>query len=352
MNSPDDISASTNLRRHVRHRPGGILFLGYIFQRHYLLLYAVGLAAIFAAMKLTPASDPTHGLVAIPWYVRPLEPLGYTLFITTLVTAALHFSFQTSIEDRFLIVKGAKGAGIIRLFATRAEAIEHIAEKAERAHKVVDILCVSGTSLFQRDCLVLREIGKRFNHNSNVAIRVLLLDPRSRFAIERSLREEGHGGPNSDLNGVIYPDLHLCHDTLDSLRQLEKVVKARSDGAAYSCRVRLYNSAPVAMYVRIDDRIFLEQYHFGIPTTQQDSPYVLCLGKAVPVVEVATTSELGHVMDSTFEYLWDWSENRELHRGGAKAIQESLLGGQWLADFEQIDRAEREKLQLKVTSIS
>lgn len=322
-------------------------FFRHIFSRTNLFLYVIGLAAIIVCMYLTPVPGSGGPLIPAPWYVRPLEPLGYTLIITTLVAAGLNFSFQSSIEARFSIVKGAEGAGILRLFATRADAIDRIADQAERANNVMDILCVSGTSLFHRECRVLAEIGRRYKNKSSIKIRVLILDPRSHFAIERSLREEGFGTPNSNTGSRNYPDFHLCHDTLDSLRQLEKVLKpSTSSGSVYSCEVRLYNSAPVAMYVCLDDRVFIEQYHYGIPRAQLGTPFTVCLGKAVPVVESTAASELGHVMGSTFDYLWEWSQHRELRQGDTKRLRDSLANGDWLARFEASENEEQKLLKL------
>lgn len=320
--------------------------LSYMFSPTNRALYVVGLLAVLAGMYLTPAPE-----LPPPLYVRPLEPLGYTLLITTLVAAALNHSFQSSIEARFSIVKGAERAGITRLYSNRTEALAEIADQAERANNQIDILCVSGTSLLHGECRVLTEIGRRYKNRNSITVRILILDPRSRFAIERSLLEEGFGAPNSDTSRLNYPDLHLCDDTLDSLRQLEKVLKNPTGNAvpgspSYSCRVRLYNSAPVAMYVRIDRRAFVEQYHYGIPRAQLDSPFTVCLGKAVPVVEAATTSELGHVMDSTFEYLWEWSQYREVRAGDATRLHDSLKAGGWLARFQTLEKEERETLCL------
>lgn len=100
------------------------------------------------------------------------------------------------------------------------------------------------------------------------------------------------------------------------------------------------------MFVRLDERVFVEQYHYGIPKAQVGSPFTKCLGKAVPVIEAASESELGHVMRDTFNYLWSWSEGRQLIRGGTRVLEESLAHEQWLSDFETLEKQEQKALQL------
>ena len=325
-------------------------FFRFVFGRTNFILLVVGLLAIIAGAYLTPgAGTPGGAPVVVAWYFRPLEPLGYTLIVTTLVAAALNYSFQSAIEARFAIVRGTTGAGILRVFTDRQEALDQIGDETERANSRLDILCVSGTSLLRRGDRVLAEIGRRCNSKASLTVRILILDPRSRFAVERSLREEGHGDPDSDTESVIYQDLGLCDDTLNSLRQLENVLAPKSPDSPYSCQVRLYNSAPVAMYIELDDTVFVEQYHYGIPTAQVDSPFTVCLGKAVPIVQAGSSSELGHVMRSTFNYLWDWSREREVNAGDTKRIQDSLVTFDWLANFKQIEGEELERMRLSQT---
>lgn len=184
-------------------------FFRYIFSRTNLMLYVIGLALIVVGMALTSEVAQDGRPIPPSWLVRPLEPLGYALFLTALVAATLNFSFQSSIEAKFSIVKHAEASGVLRLFAKRSDALPEIAHQAERVHGTIDILCVSGTSLLQRNCPVLAEIGKRYTQNSSLAVRILLLDPRSRFAIERSLREEGFGQPNAHSAQRDYRDFNI-----------------------------------------------------------------------------------------------------------------------------------------------
>lgn len=316
--------------------------LGYLANRHTLLLYAIALAVLVVGE--IPHPMPPQGLLGRLLGVT--STIGFGIIVSTLVASVLNFGFQTAVHNAFAIVKGAEGARILRIFATRSEAIAPIADQAERANRHIDVLCVSGTSLLHRGCRVLKELGRRHNDSASAQIRVLILDPRSRFAVERSLREEGKGTPCDNPSAFAFAEMNLCRDTLESLRQLEKILRAPSEAHDYSCQVRLYNSAPVAMYVRIDDRAYVEPYHHGIPKAQIGSPFTKCLGKAIPVVEVSADSELGHVMQSNFDYLWQWSRNRELRSGSANQIEKSLSDINWLDRFIKLEMEERELLSL------
>jgi len=310
-----------------------------------LCLYAAGLVAVFVGTRFGSVLGTDGNLVLPPWYTRPLEPIGYTLAVTTLVAAVLNHSFKTSIEARFSVVKGAETAGIVRLFGSRASALAVITDQVQRSNKTLDILCVSGTSLLAGGSDVLTEIGRRFNNNNNLHVRALVLDPRSRFAIERSLREEmcdtTSGNPK-----VAYPDSSLCQNTLASLRQLEMVLNCPTAAGDYSCEARLYNFAAVAMYVRVDNTIFVEQYHLGVPSSQVDSPFTICLGKATPVVEARGSSELAHVMSSHFNYLWEGSKDIEITRGTSDRLRESLADDNWQDKFAATRQAENALLRL------
>ena len=98
------------------------------------------------------------------------------------------------------------------------------------------------------------------------------------------------------------------------------------------------------MYAHLDGRIFVEQYHYGIPRDQEALPFKLCLGKVVPVFEASTRSDIGHILGSHFDYLWERSEGRELKKGCARQIQESLRRRDWLADFLGTDCEDEGKL--------
>lgn len=326
------------------------IILSYLLTRHTLLLYATATVFLIAG-ALTGGTDAqaegaTGGFHALQGL---LVPVGLGIIISTLVASVLNFAFQSAIHNAFSIVQGAEGAEILRIYANRKAALEEIADRAERVNRVIDVLAVSGTSLFHSQCPLLEEIGRRFIDNTSTEVRILLLDPRSRFAVERSLREEGQTIPPTA--SFDYPSNTLCRDTLQALMQLEKVAAQNASRKQFSCNVRLYNAAPMLMYVHLDDNIFVEQYHYGIPRDQVALPYTLCLGKAVPVFEASARSDIGHILASHFDYLWDRSEGRELKKGCANQIQESLKSPDWFDRYLETDQDDEERLAPAVTIV-
>ncbi len=322
------------------------IWLNAIFNRTTAVLYLVGITALALGLYLAPDQAP-----AASWLgkiLRVLEPLGYSILITTLVASVLNYSFQTAIQDRFAIVKGAEGAQVRRLYADRQAALQEIELEAQRANRQIDILCVSGTDLVQPNTAVLAEIGRRFRDKSGVKIRVLILDPRSRYAVERSVREEAENFPPPNPQQFDYPNKKLCEDTLLALRQLQTIIdeSASNNPEPFQLSVRLYNSAPMMFYLALDDRVFVEQYHLGIPTSQSGIPFTRCLGKAVPTVEVPVSSELGHTIENHFKYLWERSAAREMNIGAYEKIVSSLNSTDWLTKAMQVDTQDESDLKI------
>lgn len=203
----------------------------------------------------------------------------------------------------------------------------------------IDLLCISGTDLLQPNTPLLEELGRQCQAHSSVTVRVLLLDPRSRYAVERCLREENETMiPSGQFD---YPNKKLCEDTLLALRQLEKILEdvGGHDSSHFNLKVRLTNCAPMMLYLRLGERALVEQYHLGLPRSQVSSRFTRCLGKSVPVVEVSIDSQLAHVLGSHFDYLWDRAAGRELYIGATNALQSSLSKQDWLASYRHDDES-------------
>jgi hypothetical protein len=316
-----------------------------IFNRATVTLYFSGAVILALALYIEVSGIPNS--IWLERFCRLLGPLGFSLLITAIVASVLNHSFQLTIENRFAIIKGAEGARVIRIYANREAALEEINIEAQRANRKIDILCIAGTDLLQPRTAMLDEIGRRFQDRSGVKVRILILDPRSRYAVERSLREENQNFSIKNYQEFDYPNKKLCEDTLLALRQLHKIIdiSAKCHPAPFELAVRLYNSAPMMMYLALDDRIFLEQYHLGIPKSQM-GPFTKCLGKAVPIIEVSVFSELGDVLSGHFDYLWDRSSGRELSDDSYDKISASLKSIDWLNEMFQVDIKDESDLAL------
>jgi hypothetical protein len=149
------------------------------------------------------------------------------VFITTLVSSILNFYFQQEINRHFSIIDGAERAGIIRIYEDRNAAMPQINSEFQRARGKMELLAISGTDFFQSSCRILKELDSMCSSDSNVQVRILLLDPRSKHAVDRSLIEEGIDISKEDIATVDYTDGKLCHDTLIALDQLERILREK-----------------------------------------------------------------------------------------------------------------------------
>lgn len=93
------------------------------------------------------------------------------------------------INRYFSIVRGAERSAIKRIYENRADAIIEINSEFEKARGDIELLSIAGTDFFHSK--ILAELDKMCLNNSNNKVRVLLLDPRSKHAVDRALIEEG-----------------------------------------------------------------------------------------------------------------------------------------------------------------
>ena len=282
--------------------------------------------AIWSAGRVLPVSEHTS---------QALEHLGLAVGVTTVVATALNYSFESALRHSFSIVKGAEGASIHRIFAHRDdEALQRMIQATADVGRQIDLLCVAGTSFLHAESKFLGLIEHRRQLNSNVEVRVLLLDPRSRYAILRCLREELKA-PGEIPKGFNYISRKLCSDILAAVRTVEDLqqhtpVSSKNESPHFHLKVRLYNAPPKLMYLRVDDRAFIEQYHDGIPSDQLSSALTKCLGKSVPVYETSSNSKQGKAYASFFQFLWDASEGREIRPGSYEELNQSLASRDWV----------------------
>lgn len=130
----------------------------------------------------------THFLVlGHPRLALGLESIGLSIIITTLVTTA---SFEEKLHSSFQIIQGTTASKTENIFPNRPKAVKAINDRVKEIKKTIDILAIAGTDFFGMGCGVINELDERFRCKVNIHARVLLLDPRSYYAVERSLLEE------------------------------------------------------------------------------------------------------------------------------------------------------------------
>lgn len=314
-----------------------------------VLLSAVGLLALFVGAIANP-KHPTIEIIA--------TSLGYGIIISGLVSWILNRSFEMQIQDAFAIVKGCHGAGVKRVFTDREEALQDISEAAAQARNRFDILAIAGTDFFvpSRNG-ILHELETMCKSRTAISARVLLLDPRSPHAVKRCIREEAQDRDAGDSKQFRYWERKLCENILDSLRHLETILEedksrtskehARQERSGFDLRVRTYNASPTLMCARLDNLLFVEQYHNGVPKDQIATLFERCLGKTVPIIETTPNSKLGQVITSHFDDLWESSEVRTFRPGCISALEDSLRNDDWISVAKQRHDEEEALLQIR-----
>jgi len=137
--------------------------------------------------------------------------------------------------------------------------------------------------------LPLREVLSGILEDGKVDVEVLLLDALSSQAKLRSYRERLFESPNQSYEDYLVTGEHekseLYHDTNRTAENIRHMVAdiRRKKGDSWTPRltVKRYDSAPACFVLRIDDRILVEQYHYG--KVAADTRAIL--GKDMPLVE-------------------------------------------------------------------
>lgn len=301
-------------------------FFRYIFTPYAIPLYLISVICLW-----------TSALFVTPWN-SILVVFGSGILITTLVTSILNFHFQIDIHRYFSIISGAERASLARIYEHRNAALVEINTEFEKARSNnIELLAISGTDFFDPKTPILKSLDRMSSSNSNVIVRILLLDPRSKHAIDRSLLEEGIDMATQDIQSVDYPNKKLCDDTLLSLRQLERLLEDANakKNSNFKLEIRTYDTAPILLLAQVNSRVFVEQYHYGIGEEDRMSSLTKCLGKKVPVFEFSTNSTSGQLWISHFNYLWETSRENTVGPGSSQFLRKELNDDKcWLNVYE------------------
>lgn len=302
-----------------------------ILNRYVLSLYGISFIIILFGMVLFRESHKTAYDLSLV--------VGTGLFITTLVSSFFNYYLNLDINKYFSIISGSEKAGIKKVYANRDDVIKTIEKEIEKSRGNIDILAIAGTDFFQAKCEVLKELERMCTNNSNTNARVLLLDPRSYNAVRRALIEEGQE----------FNDMHeteLCRNCLSSLEQLEKIflhqnkIKESKDIKEYKffLTTRTYTTSPAFLYAKINDKIFLEQYHYGISNDEKKSSLRKCIGKKVPVLEFRRHSLSSQLYESHFEYIWERSKGREINKDFIKKVRDDITSNEFIDTDSRVGR--------------
>jgi hypothetical protein len=158
-------------------------------------------------------------------------------------------------------------------------------------------ICIQGISLhsfFSTDERSLRAELYQLINSDEATIQILFLDPDCEQAKLRGYREHTFQHPKDAYTDYCANDarLHaastLSHHTTQAIENLKLMITAiaSSKPAGWKVKVEagMYDSAPYCFLLRMDDRMLVEQYHYGT-LLRAPSRAQIVLGKEFPLVE-------------------------------------------------------------------
>jgi len=196
---------------------------------------------------------------------------------------------------------GMHSSAAVNVYTNPTKAMERIVYLLKAARRKVSIQGISLHSYFEPG--PLREAVYSVLENGEIELELLVLDPDSEQAKYRSYRERLFAPPAPGYDDYIrdggHEDSDLYHDTrrtIDNIQQMVSDVGRTKDANwAPKLKVGLYQSAPACFVLRIDDRVLVEQYHYGkvaAPKTRA------ILGKDMPLIEYAEETSRLYVVES------------------------------------------------------
>jgi hypothetical protein len=183
--------------------------------------------------------------------------------------------------------QGINQCGVVNVYTDSNKASDRIVHLLRRAEKKVSVQGISLNSFFKPGAL--REAVSSVLENGKAELEVLLLDPDSEQAQYRSYRErllvsadqgyEGYMKDGEHKKSELYQDTNR---TIQNIRYMVEDIRRRKGSSwAPHLTVGLYASAPACFVLRVDDRLLVEQYHYGKIVRETRA----ILGKDMPLVE-------------------------------------------------------------------
>ena len=276
-----------------------------IFRPAFLLLDLFGV--MFIALGYY-SSNPYGGFFATAG--STFITIGLTLPI------ALYYQMQHSTES-FRILKACNKAGILSVFINRLEDNDNLRNYIRSAvsdTKEIFLLGVAFRTLFDPSHAHTNEM-KSALYNPNVSIKLLVLDYESPAAIRRQDIEVG-GQTRADIKATINTGLVSTIKTrIDYINEQESEhdIGLSSDDMndvrnKVNIEVKKYTFDPSLFIMGFDNSMFVEPYHFGRPDDKL-VPFASCIGKHVPLLQLARESKGYRFYKEHFTYIWEHSED-------------------------------------------
>ena len=328
------------------------------FLKYTLTKYTVSLYLLSTVLLLIDAFIPETFFIKS--FSKVLTIFGTGIFITTFVTSILNFYFKTDIHRYFSVISGAEKSNILKIYPKRKYAVKEMESEFEKARGDIRLLSIAGTNFFHAESSILKSIDELCADDSNCNVQILLLDPRSKHAVDRSLIEEGFNVSTSPLEEFKYLNKTVWIHILTSLFMLEQILQDSENKNNFKIEIRTYDTAPILLYVQVNKRAFVEQYHYGITEEERKTSLTKCLGKKVPVMEFSTNSLQSQLWQSHFDYIWDTSADREIYPGFYELLSKIMqTENSWLNNYNEIRKISekylsnlhKEKKNRKINSI-
>lgn len=196
---------------------------------------------------------------------------------------------------------GIYSSAAVNVYTDPIKASERMVYLLKAAKTKVSIQGVSLNSFFKPGAL--REAVSGVAENGVAELELLLLDPDCEQAKYRSYRERLFVSPGENYDDYLRQGDHeksdLYRDTKRTIENIGQMVSdvghTKDEGWTPKLKVGIYQSAPACFVLRIDDRILVEQYHYGKIAAPQTRAI---LGKDMPLVEYSQKPSELYIDDS------------------------------------------------------
>jgi len=182
--------------------------------------------------------------------------------------------------------RGASQSGMHSIYTDPRRARERIIHLIKHAqHRV----WIQGVSLYP---MLMSQVTRAIEaaiHRGTVDVRLLILDPDCEQAMYKTYREYAERvqeQPSHELwqeyreNPAVHHRSQLYHNIRESVR---RATELGEEATPAGFAVRLYDSAPGAYILIVDDHALVEQYHYGAAPRIHRSP--LELAEEMPLIE-------------------------------------------------------------------
>lgn len=193
------------------------------------------------------------------------------------------------------IDRGALEAGLVNVFSDSRAARSRMCWLLANATGRVWLQGVSLKSFFEFGDLHAALLSAMAR--PEVDIRVLLLDPGSEQAHFRSFREHEFADHCDRASTQVAEYLPGCHEdsalVRDTRATLNRITRLARDNPRI--RARLYRTAPSCFMLIVDDKVLVEQYHYGktMPVEFAGHGTPPILGKDMALFEYARSPQRG-----------------------------------------------------------